>query len=160
MQQGTIQGMWVSLHEHFRVRVTDWLLSAILVSWGFALFAVDPHVWALPTFSGLSSIASQTAWATIATGIGLARLTALFINGSLRRSPHARLIGAFLTVFIWLQLSYGMVYPDVVGPGVAIFPWLALADIFNVYRAAMDAGASDKRATERRGTVARRAPAT
>lgn len=160
MQQESIQDMLVSLHDHFRVRVTDWLLSAILVSWGFTLFAVDPSVWALPTFDGLSSIASQATWATVALGIGLARLSALFVNGAVRRSPHARLIGAFLSVFIWLQLSYGMIYSSVVGPGVAIFPWLAFADIFNVYRAAMDAGASDHRATKRRRTAARRAPST
>lgn len=160
MQQEAIQDMLVSLHDHFRVRVTDWLLSAILVSWGFTLFAVDPRVWALPTFSGLSSIASQTTWATLTLGIGLTRITALFVNGTIRRSPHARLIGAFLTVLIWVQLSYGMIYSSVVGPAVAIFPWLALADIFNVYRAAMDAGAADHRATEHRRTAARRAPST
>jgi hypothetical protein len=157
--QGSRRDMLISLHEHFKVRVMDWLLSAILLSWGFTLFSVDPRIWALPTYSGLH-FASQTTWAVVATGIGLARLIALFINGSLRRSPHARLIGAFLTIFIWVQLSLGIFYGDIVGPGIAVFPWLAFADMFNVYRAAMDARTSDNRASQQRRLAARRAPST
>jgi hypothetical protein len=160
MQRGILDDMIVSLHEHFRLRAVDWLLSAILVSWGFALFAINPAIWALPTFSGLSAIASQSTWAAVATLIGIARLCALFVNGAVQRSPHARLIGAALAIFIWVQLSLGMFYSALVGPGIAIFPWLAFADVFNVWRAAMDAHASDYRASERRRTVARRAPST
>jgi hypothetical protein len=152
--------MLISLHEHFPVRITDWLVSAILLSWGLALFAVDPQVWALPTFSGLSVIASQSTWAVTATVIGLTRILALFINGAVRRSPHARLIGAFATIFIWVQLSLGVFYSDLVGPGIAIFPWLAFADMFNVYRAAKDARVSDHRATQQRRTAAGSAAGT
>lgn len=152
--------MLISLHEHFPVRITDWLLSAILLSWGLALFAVDPQVWALPTFSGLSVFASQSTWAVVAAGIGLARIAALFINGAVQRSPHARGIGAFVTIFIWLQLSLGVFYSDLVGPGIAVFPWLAFADMFNVYRAAKDARVSDDRASKKRRTAAGSAPSS
>jgi hypothetical protein len=152
--------MLISLHEHFKIRITDWLLSAILFSWGLALFAVDPSVWALPTLNGLSSIAPQIVWASAATVIGFARIIALFINGAMRRSPHLRLIGAGLTIFLWVQLSLGVLCSDMVGPGIAIFPWLAFADMFNVYRAATDARASDHRASEQRRVAAARAPAT
>jgi hypothetical protein len=148
--------MLISLHEHFKIRLTDWLLSAILLSWGMALFAVNPKVWLLPTFSGLSSIAGQFTWAVVATGLALARLGALFVNGAVRRSPHLRLIGAFLSIFIWVQLSLGVLFGDLVGPGIAIFPWLALADMLNVHRAAQDAWTSDTRARQLRGTAARR----
>lgn len=150
--------MLVSLHEYFPIRVTDWLLSAILFSWGLALFAVEPEVWALPTFTGLH-FASQFTWAVIATGIGLARLIALLFNGAVRRSPHARGVGAFLTIFIWVQLSLAVFSSNLVGPGIAIFPWLAIADIFNVYRAAQDARVSDSRA-QSRDMAATRAPST
>lgn len=155
-----MRAMLVSLHEHFKIRVTDWLLSAILLSWGFALFAVDPRVWDLPTYTGLSRIASQYCWAAAASMIGAARIAALFINGAIRRSPHLRCIGAFLAIFIWVQLSLGLLYSDLVGPGIAIWPWLAFADMFNVYRAAMDARASDHRATEQRRLAATRARAS
>lgn len=149
--------MMVSLHEHFPLRITDWLLSAIMLSWGLTLIAVDPQVWALPTFSGLNWIASQLACAAVATVIGLARIAALIVNGAIRRSPHLRLIGAFLSIFIWVQLSLGVLYSELVGPGIAIFPWLAIADLFNVYRAAEDARASDDRAKRLHGSATARA---
>lgn len=151
--------MLVSLHEHFPVRVLDWLLSAMLFSWGIALFEVDPRIWSLPTFSGLSNLAPQYTWAAVATVIGLARVIALFINGAIRRSPHLRLIGAGLSVFIWVQLSLGIMFSQYVGPGIALFPWLAFADIFNVHRAAKDARVSDHRASKLRDVAAARVPA-
>lgn len=148
--------MLISLHEHFKIRLTDWLLSAILFSWGMALFAVNPQVWTLPPFSGLRAWeSSQVVWASAATGIGAVRLALLFINGALRRSPHLRAIGAFLSVFVWVQLSFGIMFGDVIGPGIAIFPWLALTDVFNVYRAMGDARCSDDRARARHPVAAR-----
>lgn len=156
MPSSKAQDMLISLHEHFPVRITDWLLSAMLFTWGLALFAVDPRVWALPMFNGLSDIGPQFAWAVVATGLGLARIVALFINGALRRSPHARALGAFFTCFIWFELSVGFFSSEYVGPGIAIFPWLAFADVFNVYRAAKDARISDNRATAQRRTAAAR----
>lgn len=151
-----VKSMLVSLHEQFPVRVTDWLLSAILLSWGVALFSVSPAVWNLPTFSGLSVIATQLTWAATATFIGLGRVAALFINGAVRRSPHARALGAGLSIFIWVQLSLGVVFSDQIGPGIAIFPWLALADMLNVYRACNDAKVSDIKARDRRRAVVAR----
>lgn len=151
-----MEAMLVSLREHFRIRVTDWLLSAILFSWGFCLIWTSPAVWALPTFTGLARIAPQCVWAAAATIIGVGRLSALFINGALRRSPHARAAGAFLSCFIWVQLTLGMIGADWAGPGIGIFPWLALADAFNVIRATADARASDERAKQQQRLVAAR----
>lgn len=149
-----MNGMLISLHEHFKIRITDWLLSAILFSWGLALAVASPAVWALPTFSGLDRIAPQLAWAVAATLVGLVRIVALFVNGAVRRSPHLRMIGAFLSIFVWVQLCLGVTFSDLVGPGIAIFAWLAVADIFNVYRAAADAHASDARAHRHNRTAA------
>lgn len=149
--------MLVSLHEHFPIRVTDWLLSLILFSWGVALFGLDPRVWALPIYSGLSNLASQSTWALVAAVIGALRLSALFVNGAVRPSPHLRGVGAFLAIFIWVQLSLSQIFfSDMAGAAVAIYPWLAFADMFNVYRAAKDARIADTKARDRRRTVAAR----
>lgn len=150
--------MLVSLHEHFPVRVTDWLLSAILFSWGVTLFFIDPHVWALPIYSGLSQLASQATWATIATALGTMRLCALVVNGAVRPSPHLRGVGAFLAIFIWVQLGLGLMFSESATVAVAIYPWLALADVFNVYRAAQDARHGKTKARQRRKSAARGVP--
>lgn len=150
--------MLISLHEHFPIRVTDWLLSAILFSWGLRVFFMPPDVWAMPTYSGLAIIASQLAWASVAISLGVARLSALFVNGAVRRSPHLRAIGAFLAVFIWVQMCLGAMTSEVIGTSVAIYPWLALGDLFNVYRAARDARTADLRANQLRRSAASRVP--
>lgn len=155
---GRTRAMLISLHEHFPIRVTDWLLSAILFSWGLTVLFLRPDVWALPTYSGLASVASQFTWAAVAIAVGLARLGALFVNGAVRRSPHLRGLGAFVAIFIWVQLSLGLMFSDAAGASVAVYPWLAFADIFNVYRAARDARASDNRARMWRQSAVSRVP--
>lgn len=152
--------MLISLHEHFPVRVTDWLLSAMLFSWGGRVIYMDPNVWALPTYSGLNEIASQQTWGAVALCLGLMRLGALVVNGAVRPSPHLRLVGAFLAIFLWVQLSLGMMFSESTGAAVAIFPWLAFADMFNVYRAAQDARVADTKAKQRRRAVAASAERT
>lgn len=153
-----VRTIMVSLHEHFRIRVTDWLLSAILFSWGFCLLWTDPLVWELPTFSGLADIAPQQTWAVLTMAVGFTRLIALFVNGAYRRSPHWRGGLAFLSCFVWVQLTLGLSTAELAGPGLGIFPWLALADAFNTMRAAADARVSDDRAKDRQRTVAARVP--
>lgn len=154
------QDMLISLHEHFRVRVTDWFLSAILFSWGITVLFLDPAVWAGPEYSGLARIAPQELWAAVAVGLGLVRLLALFVNGAVRRSPELRCAGAFLAIFIWVQISLGLLTSDTAGVAVAVFPWLAFADMFNVYRAAGDITLFNPKAIARRRSRAPDAPST
>lgn len=158
MNRSTLADMLISLHEHFKIRAMDWLLSAILFSWGFCLLFTDPRVWQMPTFSGLAQFADQATWAWGTLAVGLLRLCALFVNGAVRRSPHVRGFLAFASCFVWVQLSLGLAWSDIAGPGLGIFPWLALADGFNTLRAAADASVSDDRAKLRRRSAAHIVP--
>lgn len=146
----------VSLHHQFPIRITDWLLSAMLFSWGMTLFVIQPQVWDLPLYEGLSDIAAQRTWAAIATVVGLTRLAALFVNGAVRRSPHLRAFGAGISTLIWLQISLSLLFSTQPTAAAAIYPWLMFADMFNVYRAARDAGTSDTKAAKRQNTLAAR----
>lgn len=138
--------MIVKLTKTFPIRVTEWLLAGIMFSWSIACWNLAPTDWASPLYSGLSRLAAQNTWAFLAFWIGVARLVALTINGAWRPSPHLRAAGAFLACFMWLQISLGMMIADVRATGVAIYPWLLLADIYNVFRASHDARLSDDRA--------------
>lgn len=135
--------MILKLQTHFPLRVADWLTAGILLSWGIACLNIEPAVWSLPIYSGLRTFASQETWGTLSTVLGATRMIALFINGSMRRTPHIRALGAFFTVFIWLQLTLGMFVSATPTIAIAIYPWLCLADMYNVYRAAQDARESD-----------------
>jgi hypothetical protein len=138
--------MIVKLTKTFPIRVLEWLLASIMFSWSIVCWNLTPHEWASPFYSGLSRLAQQNTWAFFAFLIGLGRITALTINGAWRPSPHLRAAGAFLACFMWLQISLGMAVSDIKATGIAIYPWLLLADIYNVFRASYDARLSDDRA--------------
>lgn len=138
--------MIVKLTKTFPVRVMEWLLAGIMFSWSFACWSLRPVDWANPLYSGLSRIADAPTWAFFAFVLGVTRLAALTINGAWRPSPHIRAFCAFLACFMWLQISLGIMAADIRATGIAIYPWLLLADIYNVFRASYDARVSDERA--------------
>lgn len=145
---GQLRMIILKLSQHMPQRATEWLLAGILLSWGVTCLYVPAAVWNGPAYSGLRGMADQTTWGVFAAGLGMVRLAALFVNGAVRRSPHARLIGAALSMFLWLQLSLAMFQGEVQAIAIAIYPWFLLTDLFNVHRAAQDARVSDTRAKE------------
>lgn len=141
-----------SLLKTFPIRVCEWLLAGLMVTWGIAAWNHSDAEWANPIYAGLARIADQHAWGAIVTTIGILRLVALFRNGGWNPSPHLRAAGAFLACFGWLQISLGLFAAPVLSTGIAIYPWLLAADIYNVFRAAHDARLVDeKRALIRDG---------
>lgn len=144
---GSLAMMIVRLQSHFGLRVCDWLLACLTGSVGFALLNLPPDVWNQPSLVGLRQFASQGAWGGTLIVLGSARLIALVINGAMRRTPHVRGLGAFLTCFVWTELSLGLLAFGGWTIAIGIFPWLLIADLYNVYRAAQDARASDNRAS-------------
>jgi hypothetical protein len=142
--QDQIRMMIVKLGNHFPIRVLDWFVAGVTLSWGIVCLNVGQATWDLPIYDPLRLLAPQGAWGAFAVMMGLSRMTALFINGAYRRTPHTRMVGAFLTTFMWLQLSFAMFQGEYHAiAATAIYPWLFLADIYNVYRAAQDAKSAD-----------------
>lgn len=128
------------------MRVADWLLAGILISWGLGCLSVPDTTWMQPAYIGLRRIAGQETWGSFCVALGVLRMGALFINGAVRRTPHTRMAGAFVSALLWLQLSFAMFNTSIPAIAVAIYPWLFLGDVYNVYRAAQDARLSDNRA--------------
>jgi hypothetical protein len=152
--EGHAQMMVIKLQQHFPLRVTDWLLGGIVTTWGLVCLYLPASSWDQPIYSGLRHLADQETWGLFAVIVGVARMVALFINGAVRRTPHIRGMGAFVTMFLWLQLSLAMFNAEISTIGVAIYPWLFIADIYNVYRASQDARDSDLRyQASQRGTI-------
>lgn len=131
------------IRQHFTERATEWLVAGMLITWGYECLTADPAVWNLPINSALRTVAGQKTWGTIALSIGLIRLAALYINGAMRRSPHLRSVGAFLSCFLWLQLTLGVMLSELHSLAFAFYPWLFFADFYNAQRAARDAGFVD-----------------
>lgn len=142
--------MIVKLTKTFPVRVMEWLLAGIMLSWSIVCWQLTPVEWQSPVYVGMARLADANTWAFFAFWIGLLRLACLTINGAWRPSPHLRAAGAFLACFMWLQITLGAMAADLRITAIAIYPWLLLADIYNVFRASHDARLSDERAREAR----------
>lgn len=132
-----------SLKETFPVRATEWALAAILFLWGVVL-VVNPTLFITgESYKNLNDLMRQDTWASLCILVGGLRLMMLAINGTWRRSPHMRIVGAFVSCFFWFQISIGIAQSGVFGTGLAVYPVLFFLDTYNVFRATRDAGAVD-----------------
>ena len=129
--------------EHFPARASEWALGVVLFNWGIILLSPTPTFESSPAFAALERWASETTWGYACLMMGLLRLFALIINGSFhgfKYSPHIRSLMAFFSGFFWCSISLGLLQANVSTTGLAVYPVLLLLDIYNVYRAAGDAG--------------------
>lgn len=142
--------MSVGPFSHLRLRFAEWLLAAITVSLGLILLWTD-NLFENPFYWGLARITDETTWGIAALIVGMLRLAALFINGAWEPSPMVRTIMSMLTCFLWVQLSLGLLGGEM-SLGVAVYPWLLIADMYSTFRAASDAGVVREAKHCRRGS--------
>ncbi|GGC68740.1 hypothetical protein [Chelatococcus reniformis] len=137
-----VRRMVVDLGKHFAVRASEWGLAGMAAGYGVALLWPGDTFGTSPSYSFMAAIANESTWGLAALTIGLIRLTALFINGTYRRSPLIRAGTAFLCVDLWTAIALGLSAGDARAPatGLAIYPVLAALDIWNVYRSMRDGG--------------------
>ena len=127
-------------------RVAEWFMGAVIAAMGVGLI-LQPTIFVVnPFFTGFLRVATPSQWAFGLLTLGVARLSALTVNGAWRRSPHLRLIAAFLSMFVWYQLSALAWEVRVPNLGVAMYPLLLLLEVYCVYFAACDAGMADEAA--------------
>lgn len=135
----------VRFQQTFPLRISEWLMSGILLSWGITLL-YNPVIFDAPQNYALARLATQPVWGWLCLVMGAVRWVALTINGAWRASPHIRMVCAFLSCFFWLQISLGIAGSAIVSTGIAVYPWFLLLDSYNTFRAATDARAADDRA--------------
>jgi hypothetical protein len=127
--------------QHFHARFAEWLNAGLLFLWGVYLLThptmfTDDRTKAL--WTGLYAYAEQPTWAACAMLIGFARITALYINGSHKRTPLVRLVTSFFSAFIWTQVTTGLVNAHVPNTGVVVYAGLVVADIYSAFKASRD----------------------
>ncbi len=136
------------LPSHFPVRATEWMLACMKASWGAVLLLPFDMFNAGPTaaiFAGLRAIAPQPVWGTVAFGIGMFHLAALYVNGTRRKSPHVRGFCSGVGVLFWSMVCVGIATSNVFTTGWAVYPWFVVFSVYNVVRAMQDARLSDER---------------
>ena len=136
-----------SLRQHWPSRKIEWLMSGMLATWGLYLL-LHPEVFTNPEtgvlFAGMVSLSNYIApypalvWGGLAFAAGLVRGIALFINGAYTRTPLIRVITSFISMFVLTQIVIGLWKSGVPNLGLVVYPWLVVADLLSVHRAAID----------------------
>ncbi|MGO4287491.1 hypothetical protein [Bosea sp. TAB14] len=92
----------------------------------------------------------ESTWGWFAIAIGVFRLLALVVNGTFsgtwygRWSPHVRALASFLSCFLWLQITFGLLASDAATTGLAVYPGLLVLDAMNIVAATKDAASMDR----------------
>ena len=129
--------------ETFPNRVLEWLLASILFNWGWILL-LPYETFDLRTMVNFRLLAPEWAWGTACLCIGMGRLVTLWINGSWRRSPHARGIFAILSCLAWAHIFLALVTVGIVAPGQSTYATLFLAELYVIVRAFSEARVADE----------------
>ena len=120
------------------MRALEWIVAGMLAT--VALILAQPEETMLqPQLVVLHRLASETFWTWLTGAIAAVRLGPLYINGSWRPSPFVRALTAFLSGLFWLGFSLGVGVTGRASISAAIVPWLALADLYSLHRAMVDA---------------------
>lgn len=140
----------LELRKHFPPRAIEWLISAILVSWGITVI-LTPGLFKLnEAYAGLLLMAPQERWGLYSFIIGAVRMMALFVNGSWVRTPVIRLVCSFASAFVWTQVFLGFLNAPVPTTAFAFFPWFIASDLYSAFRAGTDAYLAQKSLEARR----------
>lgn len=142
MPRGVIIKHVEAASEHvsstFLERLAEWLFAAQLFTWGFILLRPE-QTFSSPSLLPLARVASEEAWAWYAMSVGGARLLALFINGWV--VPHTylfRISCSFLSLLAWLTISLGLMSSGQATTGLAVYPWIFLAEMVCLWRTGRD----------------------
>ena len=124
-------------------RALEWASSVGLLSLAVTM-ALPGETTLTQGFEALRRAGLDDALAGVVLGIvSTARIAALYINGSWRRSPMLRMIGAILGASIYSMLAVGFAFPFLaenspLGSEAGIFLTLALFDALSIYRSGGD----------------------
>ncbi len=130
--------------DHLRSRLTDWCLASALV---YSALDIIPSAAAgnnpitAHTLRLLTQVIDPFIWLILAVAVGVARLTALFIDGAF---PHikgvtlARMHLSIITVPFWLNIlmGYGTFRP--LPTSTAAWAVLLVLEMNNVYSRAIE----------------------
>ncbi|KQY31815.1 hypothetical protein [Rhizobium sp. Root483D2] len=135
-------GIWIRITHRFGPRMMEWFSGAVTATFGVILLVGD-NLFAQPSWAGFSAFfgGSQELFGVIMLGLGMLRLVALIINGAKKKvTPQIRQVAAFFGLAIWFGVVVGFYSSGVISTWAAIYPWLVVAELTNIHRAAHDQG--------------------
>lgn len=142
-------GVW----DHAGVRFTEWLGAAPLMGVGYVLYAQPEALYSTPSFATLATWAESGAWSNVLMACALARLVALFINGTFKQFPHSpliRFVASCIAAWFWLLFTVGIYTAWKVSggspTGVVAYGTFILLELRNAYVSRVDMASTRGRA--------------
>lgn len=129
----------IGFRETFPFRATEWALAAMVTCWGAVVIVAPDMFGAAASFKGMAAIMPQPVWGLGALVLGILGLIALAVNGLWVATPFIRVVCALARCFFWMQVTLGFLVSNNPTTGLAIYPWLFVLDLWNIYRATKDA---------------------
>lgn len=132
-----------AIRHRFDRRVAEWHMAGAMTAAGGALLAGVSY--GLPRYEIAGLSADEATWGWALLSIGLARLTVLAVNGSLRRgSPHLRWALAAASGVLWSFMLAALLLSAAGTKALAPFLLAHMAvETVNAFRAAQDARRED-----------------
>ena len=106
--------------SHFHVRAGEWIMVPASIVMGLGLTYQEDMFGLSPSFSALSSLMPQSAWASLILFAAVLRLLALIVNGTFsgfRWAPHMRAGAAMVNLIFWMQFGIGFLSSFLYGGG-------------------------------------------
>lgn len=131
--------IWVRLikahvQERLHERLTEWEHSIVLMVFGAVL--TQPQVL-------IAQLPHENAWGVAIFVLGLVRFGSLVVNGMRRTvTSWLRAFSAVIGCIVFGLISLAFVYAHSLDGAAALFPVVAVFEIFNYGRAMRDAGNS------------------
>ena len=135
-------GLWIRIQHRFGARLSEWFVATVTLLWG-AVLLLPADTFAGPSWTIFRAIMGEAEWGVVMVLLGLLRLGGLVVNGARKTvTPWIRVVSAGTGFVLWLGISLGFGLSGVISTGLAIYPAIAVLELFNIHRAAHDVGAS------------------
>lgn len=130
-----------SAAERYPTRTVEHMLAWMMMVWGGSLL-LPGKMLAGPQYEYLVALAGEHVWGSLGVAFGAMRLVALVLNGSWRRSPGLRFLGAMTGMIWWIILS--ALYWVAIQRGAPDFPMrydfgvFVMFEAYSCYRCGQD----------------------
>lgn len=133
-------GIYVRIRHRFGPRLSEWYVAVVTFLWGVVLL-LPADTFAGPSWVIFRSIMAESSWGILLMVLGALRIGGLIVNGARKNvTPWIRVVSAGGGFLIWSGVSLGFGLSGVISTGLAVYPAIAILELFNIHRAAHDAG--------------------
>lgn len=142
--------IYVRIRHRFGPRLSEWFAAVVTFLWGVVLL-LPADTFAGPSWVIFRAIMPEGSWAVLLIILGALRLGGLIVNGARKEvTPWIRVLSAGGGFVIWSGISLGFGLSGVISTGLAVYPAIAVLELFNIHRAAHDVGETHASSRARR----------